>query len=116
MSDTIVTQRVSTEGADLLTLAGVNDANLVELARLSGAKIALRGDALALSGPSESVDRAAGVAVRMIEAARQRVPVTPDDVLRMHDDFQQMPAGGPERRSSTSGLTLARSVSGPGSA
>jgi phosphate starvation-inducible protein PhoH and related proteins len=93
VSDTIVTQRVSTEGADLLTLAGVNDANLVELARLSGAKIALRGDALALSGPSESVDRAAGVAVRMIEAARQRVPVTPDDVLRMHDDFQQMPTG-----------------------
>jgi phosphate starvation-inducible PhoH-like protein len=94
VSDTIVTQRVSTEGADLLTLAGVNDANLVELSRLSGAKIALRGDALALSGPSDCVDRAAGVAVRMIEAARQRVPVTPDDVLRMHDDFQQMPAGG----------------------
>jgi phosphate starvation-inducible protein PhoH and related proteins len=94
VSDTIVTQRVSTEGADLLTLAGVNDANLVELARLSGAKVALRGDSLSLSGPSESVDRAAGVAVRMIEAARQRVPVTPDDVLRMHDDFQQMPLSG----------------------
>jgi phosphate starvation-inducible PhoH-like protein len=94
VSDTIVTQRVSTEGADLLTLAGVNDANLVELARLSGAKVALRGDSLSFSGPSESVDRAAGVAVRMIEAARQRVPVTPDDVLRMHDDFQQMPLGG----------------------
>jgi phosphate starvation-inducible protein PhoH and related proteins len=91
VSETFVTQRVSTEGADLLTLAGVNDSNLVELARLSGAKVALRGDALAFSGPSESVERAAGVAVRMIEAARQRVPVTPDDVLRMHDDFQQMP-------------------------
>jgi phosphate starvation-inducible protein PhoH and related proteins len=94
VSETIVTQRVSTEGADLLTLAGVNDANLVELARLSGAKVALRGDALAFSGPSESVERAAGVAVRMIEAARQRVPVTPDDVLRMHDDVQQMPGDG----------------------
>ena len=94
MSETFVTQRVSTEGADLLTLAGVNDANLVELARLSGAKVALRGDALAFSGPSESVERAAGVAVRMIEAARQRVPVTPDDVLRMHDDFQQVPGDG----------------------
>jgi phosphate starvation-inducible protein PhoH and related proteins len=93
VSDTIVTQRVSTEGADLLTLAGVNDANLVELARLSGAKIALRGDALALSGSSDSVDRAAGVAARMVEAARQRVPVTPDDVLRMHDDVLQLPAG-----------------------
>jgi phosphate starvation-inducible protein PhoH and related proteins len=93
VSDTIVTQRVSTEGADLLTLAGVNDANLVELARLSGAKIALRGDALALSGSTDSVDRAAGVAARMVEAARQRVPVTPDDVLRMHDDVLQLPAG-----------------------
>jgi phosphate starvation-inducible PhoH-like protein len=86
VSETIVTQRVSTEGADLLTLAGVNDANLVELARLSGAKVALRGDALSLSGPGECV------AVRMIEAARQRTPVTPDDVLRMHDDWQQIPA------------------------
>jgi phosphate starvation-inducible PhoH-like protein len=93
VSETIVTQRVSTEGADLLTLAGVNDANLVELARLSGAKVALRGDTLSLSGPGECVDRAAGVAVRMIEAARQRMPLTPDDVLRMHDDWQQMPAG-----------------------
>jgi phosphate starvation-inducible PhoH-like protein len=93
VSETIVTERVSTEGADLLTLAGVNDANLVELARLSGAKIALRGDALALSGSSDSVGRAAGVAVRMVEAARQRVPVTPDDVLRMHDDVLQLPTG-----------------------
>jgi phosphate starvation-inducible PhoH-like protein len=93
VNDTIVTQRVSTEGADLLTLAGVNDANLVELARLSGAKIALRGDALALSGSSENVDRAAGVAAKMVEAARQRLPVTPDDVLRMHDDVLQLPAG-----------------------
>jgi phosphate starvation-inducible PhoH-like protein len=86
VSDSGTTQRVSTEGADLLTLAGVNDANLVELARLSGARVALRGDALSLSGPSESVERAAGVAARMIEAARQRAPVTPDDVLRMHDE------------------------------
>ena len=31
MSDSSVTQRVSTEGADMLTLAGVNDGNLVEL-------------------------------------------------------------------------------------
>ena len=31
MSDETVTQRVSTEGADPLTLAGVNDGNLIEL-------------------------------------------------------------------------------------
>lgn len=92
MTDTVVTQRLSTEGADLLTLAGVNDANLIELARLSGAKVALRGDAISLAGPSEAVDRAAAVAVRMIEAARQRMPVTPDDVMRMHsDDWQPAP-------------------------
>lgn len=89
MTDTVVTQRLSTEGADLLTLAGVNDANLIELQRLSGAKVALRGDAISLSGPSEAVDRAAAVASRMIEAARQRAPVTPDDVMRMHSEDWQ---------------------------
>jgi phosphate starvation-inducible protein PhoH and related proteins len=86
VTSTAVTHRISTEGADLLTLAGVNDANLVELARLSGAKVALRGDQLSVSGPAELVDRAVVVAQRMIELARQREPVTPDDVLRLHDD------------------------------
>ena len=86
MSDTAVTQRISTEGADLLALAGVNDANLVELARLSGARIALRGDQLAVSGSPKAVDRALAVAQRMVERARQREPVTTDDVLRLHDD------------------------------
>ncbi len=93
MTDTVVTQRLSTEGADLLTLAGVNDANLVELARLSGAKVALRGEALSLTGSGEHVDRAAVVATRMIEAARQRVAVTPDDVMRMHSDEWQTATG-----------------------
>lgn len=97
MTDTVVTQRLSTEGADLLTLAGVNDANLIELQRLSGAKVALRGDAISLSGPSDAVDRAAAVAMRMIEAARQRAPVTPDDVMRMHsEDWQPNTSSAPD--------------------
>jgi phosphate starvation-inducible PhoH-like protein len=97
VTDTVVTQRLSTEGADLLTLAGVNDANLVELARLSGAKVALRGDALSITGAGESVDRAAAVAARMIESARQRAPVTPDDVMRMHsDDWQPSTQPAPD--------------------
>ena len=79
------TQKLSTEGADLLTLAGVNDANLVELSRLSGAKVGLRGDTLTLGGPAEAVDRAASIAQRMIDRARQRIPFTADDVLRMSD-------------------------------
>jgi phosphate starvation-inducible PhoH-like protein len=82
---TATTQKLSTEGADLLTLAGVNDANLVELSRLSGAKVGLRGDTLTLSGPSDAVDRAAPIAQRMIDQARQRIPFTADDVLRMSD-------------------------------
>jgi phosphate starvation-inducible PhoH-like protein len=85
VSDETVTKKLSTEGADPLTLAGVNDGNLVELSRLGGVKVALRGDTMTLSGPTEFVDRAAGIATRMIEAARQRRDLTPDDVLRLGD-------------------------------
>ena len=85
MSDDTVTQKMSTEGADPLTLAGVNDSNLIELSRLGGVKVALRGDTMTIVGPSEFVDRAANIAMRMIEAARQRRDLTPDDVLRMGD-------------------------------
>ena len=85
MTEENITQRVSTEGADPLTLAGVNDSNLVELARLGGVRVALRGDTLTISGPTTFVSRAASIANRMIEAARQRRDLTPDDVLRMGD-------------------------------
>ena len=78
-----VTQRLSTEGADLLTLAGVADANLLELQRLFPVRVTLRGDALVLTGPPPLMERALPVAQRMIDAARQRVPLLPDDVLRM---------------------------------
>jgi len=80
--ETIV-QRLSAEGADPLTLAGVNDANLVELQRLTGARVALRGDALSLSGNAEAVERAVNLAQRMIDSARQRASLETDDILRM---------------------------------
>jgi phosphate starvation-inducible PhoH-like protein len=86
VTEEMIAQRLNTEGADLLTLAGVNDANLVELARLTGVKVALRGDALTLSGSAEDVERAAPVAQRMIDAAKQRMAITPDDVMRMSED------------------------------
>src|SRR5471032_1404997 len=70
----------------MLTLAGVNDGNLVELSRLCGVKVALRGDAMSLGGPAELVERAAEVARRMVERARQRMELTPDDVLHLNDD------------------------------
>ena len=85
MSDSTVTQKLSTEGADPLTLAGVNDGNLMELSRLGGVRVTLRGDTMTITGSPEFVERAVGIAVRMIEAARQRRDLTPDDVLRMGD-------------------------------
>jgi phosphate starvation-inducible PhoH-like protein len=86
VSDDGVSRRLDVAGADLLTLAGVNDANLVELTKQTGAKVALRGDALTVSGSQDVVDHAAIVAQRMIEAARQRLPLDADDVLRMSLD------------------------------
>jgi phosphate starvation-inducible PhoH-like protein len=90
-----VTRRVSTEGADLLTLAGVNDVNLVELARLFGVRVALRGEALSITGSDEAVSRAAPVGQRMIEVARQRLTLSPDDVLRLSElGVEDLPDAG----------------------
>jgi phosphate starvation-inducible PhoH-like protein len=77
-----VTSRLPTEGADLLTLAGVGDANLLELQRQLPVRVTLRGDSLVLTGPTTAVERAAQVAQRMIDAARRRDPLDPDDVIR----------------------------------
>src|SRR5579862_1857057 len=78
-----VTQRLSTEGADLLTLAGVADGNLVELQKLFPVRVTLRADAMIVTGAAEAVERALPVAQRMVDAAKQRTPLEPDDVLRM---------------------------------
>jgi phosphate starvation-inducible PhoH-like protein len=93
VSDGSVTQKLNTEGADLLTLAGVNDGNLVELSRIGGVKVALRGDTLSITGPTEFVDRAAEIGRRMIESARQRVELSPDDVLRISDEVDRRRSG-----------------------
>ena len=85
-ADESTTQKVSTEGADMLTLAGVNDANLLELSRLFGVKVSLRGEMMVISGPPEFVQRATTVGRRMVEVARQRDELTPDDVLRLGDE------------------------------
>jgi len=86
VSDESVTRKLNTEGADLLTLAGVNDSNLIELSRIGGVKVSLRGETMTLSGPESLVERAQVIGQRMIEAARQRRELTADDVLRLSDD------------------------------
>ena len=70
----------------MLTLAGVNDGNLVELSRLCGVKVSLRGDTMSITGPQELVEKAGDIGRRMIERARQRMELTADDVLRISED------------------------------
>ena len=89
------TRRLSTAGADLLTLAGVADANLLELERIHSVRATLRADALTISGPSELMEKAAVLAQRMIDAAKQRMPLDPDDVLRLSlDGSREAPVPG----------------------
>lgn len=88
------TEKLSTEGADMLVLAGVNDANLLELSRLFGVKVVLRGETLVITGAQEFVQRAVGVGRRMVEIARQRDELTPDDVLRLGEDGDRAGEGG----------------------
>ena len=97
MSDESVTRKLNTEGADLLTLAGVNDTNLIELSRIGGVKVSLRGETMTLTGPEDLIDRAQAIGQRMIEIARQRRDLTADDVLRLGDaadSFEQGDGGG----------------------
>jgi phosphate starvation-inducible protein PhoH and related proteins len=109
LSDDSVTHRLSTEGVDLLTLAGVNDANLIELSRLTGAKISLRGDTMTVNGPVEIVERASSLAQRMIDQAKQQMTLSADDVLRMSDD-----GGGGGPRDDGNGLPGAMRIVLPG--
>ena len=81
-----ITSRVSTEGADPLLLAGINDANMVELERICGVRASLRGDTLSLSGPSDRVERAIGVVQSLVELARMGESVDPADVSRLANE------------------------------
>jgi phosphate starvation-inducible PhoH-like protein len=81
-----IVHRLTVEGADLLALAGVNDANLQELARSGGVRVGLRGDQLSLAGPLEAVERSAPVAQGMVDLARMGEEIGPDDVRRLFDE------------------------------
>jgi len=91
------TRRLSTEGVDLLLLAGVGDANLAELQRIYPVRVTLRGDTMTLMGTAEAVEKAAGVAQRMLDAAKQRTALDPDDVLRFSMEGPATGEGAPER-------------------
>ncbi len=100
MSDDI-THRVSTEGADQLLVAGVNDQNLLELQRATGVRASIRGDNISLTGSLEQVERATPVVQAMVDLARTGEVVGPDDVARFSSDgpgaAEAMAAGSEER-------------------
>ena len=92
MSDD-VTHRLSTEGVDPLALAGVNDGNLVELAKRLGVRVSLRGDVLMLHGPLPAVERATPVAQALVDLARMGEALDLTDVDRIVSDEGRAPSG-----------------------
>lgn len=83
---TILEHRLDAEGADQLLLAGINDANFQELARIFGIRVVLRGDQVVFSGLSEAVERAIPVGYHMIELARLRAPFDVSDIGRFAEE------------------------------
>ncbi len=108
MTETLTTVRVPIEGVDQLLLAGVNDANLVELARVSGTRVALRGDALTLTGETDAAMRGEAIALGMVASVREGHTLTPDDVLRL--SLEQRPDDMAARASGALVLPGARRV------
>jgi hypothetical protein len=115
---TIIQHRLPSEGADYLLLAGVNDANLQELARQTGCRVILRGDYLILSGELADVERAIPVAQQLIDMARLQTPFGVDDVRRIAGSMG--PAAGrgraahrPGRRNPAPRRTARRPGNGP---
>jgi phosphate starvation-inducible PhoH-like protein len=85
VSDEVI-QRLSTEGADPLLLAGVNDANLVELQRTLSVRLSFRGDAITLAGTQEQIDRSVPAVQGLIDLARMGESVSVEDVHRLASD------------------------------
>src|SRR5262245_38391317 len=82
LDGTTIEHRVDAEGADYLTLAGVNDAHLQELAKLPNCRVILRGDHLILSGELSDVERTVPVAEKLVNLARTGQSIDTDDVRR----------------------------------
>ena len=99
------TERLQTDGADPLLLAGVNDATLLEVQRTLGVQASLRGDTLTLSGPEERLDRALPIVRGLIERARLGEAVGPEDVMRYAaEGVVAEPGGEDETRIAFPGL------------
>jgi phosphate starvation-inducible protein PhoH and related proteins len=78
-----IQHRLSTEGADPLLFAGVNDSNLLELQRTLGVRVSFRGEAVTISGSGDQLEKATAVVQGLLDLARMGEPVTPEDVYRL---------------------------------
>jgi phosphate starvation-inducible PhoH-like protein len=104
MDGNTVEHRLDAEGADQQMLAGINDANLQELAKASGCRVILRGDHLILSGDVNEVERTVPVAQKLIDMARTAQEFDADDVRREY----AMAAGRPARKRDNGVVSTAR--------
>jgi len=104
MNGETTTVRVNIEGVDQMLLAGVNDGNLIELARSTGARVALRGDAISITGDAENVARAEAIANAMVSLARDGRDIGADDVLRLA--LSSKPADAPGVSGNNGGLIV----------
>src|SRR5690606_7517060 len=77
-----IRHQLSAEGADPLLLAGVNEANLLEVQRAIGVRVSQRGDTITVTGTSEQVERATPVLQGLIDLARAGTALSPEDVFR----------------------------------
>jgi phosphate starvation-inducible protein PhoH and related proteins len=109
---TIIQHRLPSEGADYLLLAGVNDANLQELARRTGCRVILRGDYLILSGELADVEQAIPVAQQLIDMARLQTPFAVDDVRRLAESMSPRGAGSRRQDGGEAGAGQDRHVNG----
>jgi len=107
VDSTTVEHRLTTEGADYLLLAGVNDANLQELARVSSCRVILRGDHMTLSGNVADVERAVPVAERLIQQSRMARSFGPDDIRRTFESMHPPAANGVPRPAEAERVLLA---------
>jgi phosphate starvation-inducible protein PhoH and related proteins len=82
---TPLTQKISTQGVDPLSLYGHNDANLIALESRYGVKIIARGDTIRLDGDSTSVRTVATLIDEMISCLRRGDDVDSTDLLSQAD-------------------------------
>jgi len=78
-----VSHKMSTEGADPLALAGVNDANLAVLEESTGVRVSMRGEQLTLDGEIEAVEQIGRVVQAMVEIVRLGETLDSEDIRRL---------------------------------